>query len=103
MFCILLFAAKEKDSTTQNTNVSTMKQKQPFSEQGASGQKELHIETPLIESHVLSPLAGIPVYLKMDCLQPVSSFKIRGIGHFCQKVWYFIIYSTNSSCMFNII
>lgn len=44
----------------------------------------LHIETPLIESSALSALAGKPVWLKLDALQPPGSFKIRGVGLACQ-------------------
>lgn len=46
----------------------------------------LHITTPLIESHALSKLTGFPVYLKLENVQPVGSFKIRGVGNLCQKV-----------------
>lgn len=48
--------------------------------------KPLHIDTPLIESLSLGRIVGKPVYLKMDALQPSGSFKIRGIGHLCQKL-----------------
>lgn len=44
----------------------------------------LHIETPLVESRPLSLIAGRPVWLKLDALQPPGSFKIRGIGHACE-------------------
>ncbi|MFM6990478.1 MAG: pyridoxal-phosphate dependent enzyme, partial [Rhodoferax sp.] len=44
----------------------------------------LHIATPLIESRALSSLAGKPVWLKLDALQPPGSFKIRGVGLACQ-------------------
>ena len=47
----------------------------------------LHIATPLIESHALTKLTGFPVYLKLENVQPVGSFKIRGVGNLCQKVW----------------
>ena len=46
--------------------------------------KPLHHRTPLWESKPLSALLGARVYLKLDALQPVGSFKIRGIGHACQ-------------------
>lgn len=39
-----------------------------------------HLETPLLHSEPLSRHLGAEVYLKMDCLQPTGSFKIRGIG-----------------------
>lgn len=48
--------------------------------------KPLHIDTPLLESLPLSHIVKKPVYLKMDALQPSGSFKIRGIGHLCQKL-----------------
>ncbi|KAG5190410.1 threonine dehydratase [Tribonema minus] len=41
----------------------------------------LHIPTPLIHSLPLSKLAGIPIYLKLELLQPSGSFKDRGMGH----------------------
>lgn len=43
----------------------------------------LYIETPLLESSLLSNILGIPVFLKMEALQPSGSFKNRGIGHMC--------------------
>lgn len=46
---------------------------------------KLHISTPLHESLALSKVAGTKVYLKLDNTQPTGSFKMRGIGHFCQK------------------
>lgn len=51
----------------------------------ASMQKALHIETPLIESTLLSQWLNKPVYLKMENAQPTGSFKIRGIGRLCQE------------------
>lgn len=45
--------------------------------------QKLYIETPLLESMPLSQLLGIPVFLKMEALQPSGSFKNRGIGHIC--------------------
>ena len=45
----------------------------------------LHIDTPLVESTPLSLLAGRPVWLKLDALQPPGSFKIRGIGAACER------------------
>ncbi|MBN2123412.1 MAG: pyridoxal-phosphate dependent enzyme [Deltaproteobacteria bacterium] len=46
--------------------------------------KPLHVPTPLWESRPLSDLLGTRVFLKMEALQPVGSFKIRGIGRACQ-------------------
>ena len=46
----------------------------------------LHIRTPVLESHPMTKIAGFPVYLKLENVQPVASFKIRGLGNLCQKV-----------------
>jgi len=40
----------------------------------------LHVVSPLLQSQVLSTIAGRPVFLKLDNVQPGGSFKIRGIG-----------------------
>jgi L-serine/L-threonine ammonia-lyase len=45
----------------------------------------LHVVTPVWESPTLSARAGRPVLLKMEALQPASSFKMRGIGNLCQQ------------------
>jgi L-serine/L-threonine ammonia-lyase len=45
----------------------------------------LHIETPLIESGALRGENGAKVWLKMEALQAPGSFKIRGIGHACER------------------
>ncbi|XP_075390765.1 serine dehydratase-like [Tenrec ecaudatus] len=47
---------------------------------------QFHVVTPLLESWALSQVAGTPVLLKCENVQPAGSFKIRGIGHFCQEV-----------------
>lgn len=47
--------------------------------------KPIHIHTPLIESTVLAEGFGAPVWLKMEALQPVGSFKLRGVGLACQE------------------
>ncbi|KAE8634184.1 hypothetical protein XENTR_v10002221 [Xenopus tropicalis] len=49
-------------------------------------QAPFHIVTPLKESHALSKLAGTTVLMKLENVQPAGSFKIRGIGHYCQKL-----------------
>ena len=46
----------------------------------------LHWETPLTCSSQLSRKLGAKVWLKLDNLQPPQSYKIRGIGHLCQRV-----------------
>ncbi|XP_063310771.1 serine dehydratase-like [Pelobates fuscus] len=45
-----------------------------------------HIVTPLKKSPVLSTLAGTDVLMKLENIQPMGSFKIRGIGHYCQML-----------------
>jgi L-serine/L-threonine ammonia-lyase len=45
----------------------------------------LHLTTPLLQHHALSHALGKPVLLKMENLQPSGSFKLRGIGLFCQR------------------
>jgi L-serine/L-threonine ammonia-lyase len=45
----------------------------------------LHVNTPLIESTLLSSVLNKPVYLKLENAQPTGSFKIRGIGRLCQE------------------
>ena len=44
----------------------------------------LYVETPLWESRPLSGVLGVPVYLKMEALQPAGSFKARGMGAACR-------------------
>ncbi len=43
----------------------------------------LHYNTPLIKHYNLSNQLNKNIWLKMDCFQPVQSFKIRGIGKLC--------------------
>lgn len=47
----------------------------------------LHTVTPLWESRSLSGIMNAPVFLKMEALQPIGSFKIRGVGKACQEYW----------------
>jgi len=47
--------------------------------------KALHLDTPLLLSEPLSRALGGRVWLKMDCWQPVGSFKIRGMGLRCRQ------------------
>ncbi len=49
--------------------------------------KPIHVATPVWESLPLSTQMGAPVYLKMEALQPIGSFKARGIGAACQASW----------------
>ncbi len=44
----------------------------------------LHLQTPLLHSRPLSLRTGKNVWLKLDALQPVGSFKLRGIGAACE-------------------
>lgn len=48
--------------------------------------RPLHIETPLVKSRKLSERLSCSVWLKMETMQNSGSFKVRGIGHLCQKV-----------------
>jgi threonine dehydratase len=43
-----------------------------------SNNEFFHIETPTYLSTYLSAKHGVNVYVKMECYQPVGSFKIRG-------------------------
>ena len=47
--------------------------------------ESLHSVTPLWRSEPLSRICGREVWLKMDCFQPVGSFKIRGLGKLCSE------------------
>lgn len=61
--------------------------RQAFIDKFIRGMMEpLHIKTPVLESHPMTKIAGFPVYLKLENVQPVASFKIRGLGNLCQKV-----------------
>lgn len=44
---------------------------------------KLHVETPLWESLAIGEALEEPVLLKMEALQPVGSFKARGMGAAC--------------------
>ncbi|MBA4384390.1 MAG: serine dehydratase [Anaerolinea sp.] len=47
--------------------------------------KQLHNETPLIESRAMSLQTGRSIWLKVEAVQPSGSFKIRGVGYACQE------------------
>jgi L-serine/L-threonine ammonia-lyase len=49
--------------------------------------KPMHVQTPLHPSPQLSVLAGRELLLKMETSQPSGSYKIRGVGHLCQKAF----------------
>ncbi|XP_008570814.1 PREDICTED: serine dehydratase-like [Galeopterus variegatus] len=53
---------------------------------GCAKGEHFHVVTPLLESWALSQVAGTTVFLKCENVQPAGSFKIRGIGHFCQEM-----------------
>jgi L-serine/L-threonine ammonia-lyase len=46
---------------------------------------KLHLQTPMFENPAISQRLNKRIYLKMECFQPVGSFKIRGIGALCQE------------------
>ena len=46
----------------------------------------LHIQTPIFRDAEVDAALGKSVWLKMECLQPTGSFKIRGIGLLCQEL-----------------
>ncbi|XP_038619546.1 serine dehydratase-like [Tachyglossus aculeatus] len=48
--------------------------------------RSFHVVTPLLESTALTQAAGARVLLKLENVQPSGSFKIRGIGYFCQEM-----------------
>lgn len=52
----------------------------------SSDYQPLYVTTPTFESKILSDLTQKKILLKMECFQPTSSFKIRGIGHLCQAL-----------------
>jgi L-serine/L-threonine ammonia-lyase len=47
--------------------------------------QKLHLETPILENPSLNKRLNKRIFLKMDCFQPVGSFKIRGIGALCKQ------------------
>ncbi|MBX9587328.1 MAG: pyridoxal-phosphate dependent enzyme [Gammaproteobacteria bacterium] len=50
----------------------------------ANSNRPLHVVTPIIQSMPLQKLTGQSIFLKMECYQPVGSFKIRGLGRLAQ-------------------
>lgn len=44
----------------------------------------MHVVTPTIQSMPLQRLTGQTIFLKMECYQPVGSFKVRGLGRLAQ-------------------
>jgi len=46
----------------------------------------LHIRTTIIRDPDIEAALGKTVWLKMECLQPIGSFKIRGIGLLCGEL-----------------
>jgi L-serine/L-threonine ammonia-lyase len=47
--------------------------------------QKMHVHSPLVDAPALSEAAGVRLLLKMDCVQPSGSYKIRGHGHLCAK------------------
>lgn len=47
--------------------------------------KPLHVQTPVWESEILSKRFEKEIFLKMECFQPVGSFKSRGISRLCRS------------------
>jgi L-serine/L-threonine ammonia-lyase len=45
----------------------------------------LHIQTPFIQSIIMGDKLDGDIWLKLDALQPCSSFKARGMGAACQQ------------------
>ena len=45
----------------------------------------LHLETPLLWSPTLSEKTGSNIWLKLENAQNTGSYKIRGVGKFCQE------------------
>lgn len=45
----------------------------------------LHLATPLHQNNAINARLNKQVYFKMECYQPVGSFKIRGIGALCEQ------------------
>jgi L-serine/L-threonine ammonia-lyase len=44
----------------------------------------IHIETPLLKSSVLTEKCGFNIFLKLENAQVTGSYKVRGIGKLCQ-------------------
>lgn len=51
-----------------------------------SSPPSLHIQTPVFRDAEVDATLGKSVWLKMECLQPTGSFKIRGVGLLCQEL-----------------
>lgn len=45
----------------------------------------LHVVTPIFQNAKIDARLNQQIHFKMDCYQPVGSFKIRGIGALCQE------------------
>ncbi len=61
--------------------------------------RALHVETPLLKSKKLSDHLGSNVWMKLDNVQNSGSFKVRGLGYFCQKVRELVVcVCVNSVC-----
>ena len=49
-------------------------------------EQPMHVVTPLLKSKRLSDQVGFSTWLKLENVQTSGSFKVRGLGLFCQKV-----------------
>ena len=87
-------SAKINFDMSQKTMDSVLMEEQRCT---GGGGPQLYVETPLIESHYLSKLAGFRVYLKMENAQPTSSFKLRGISYLIKKVGWLVVFYVPSS------
>ena len=45
----------------------------------------MHVHSPLLRSTPWSARRGVDVWLKLDCVQPSGSFKIRGLGNAARR------------------
>jgi L-serine/L-threonine ammonia-lyase len=45
----------------------------------------IHVETPVLENAQLNQRTGKHLYFKMECYQPIGSFKARGVGALCTQ------------------
>lgn len=50
-----------------------------------SPSRDGYLDTPFFQSVPLSDALGVPVYVKMDCMQPSGSFKLRGVSLACTR------------------
>jgi threonine dehydratase len=73
-------------STTARAEDSTLPVRAPEVEQAAARLDGTVRRTPLERSERLSAIAGVPVWLKREDLQPVRSYKLRGAHLFLDSL-----------------